>query len=580
MRPADDEAREEAAWRDFVQRLGEHLAGQWPLMPERLGERYPAFIEHAVQQAEKRGIARAAAVARYVNLCFVWGPAFQDKPGFEWALGLLAAPRERHWATVHQLVQRSLAELQRLPDARIDAAALAAADTRLLDTFGPWGRRGALHPPEPAPAPRHACDLEAVELRLLDAAVTQQYEVAAGDWQRVDLAAPAALRFDAAHPAPRLIGVLSLPPGSPRLSRLQLRARSHAVCDAAVHPALHYSGTHGAWLWQGHETRAVSWPLATLQQDPPAAGPGSAIAEETSPDIFKLELQVCGLRDAGDAVGPLASQVWVWPAAQWWLELQRQAAPARVVSLPAPGAPQPAALRGVTRCRVECDGQPQDATGLREGFEQGLDDATSAALQTLLAAWAAADGLSGARLEGVLALLVGRAAASWGWKLGPAGLAGRALMRLVGELQLQACQADLSFEAELAAQGARSRITLRCVAQAPLQLSLRREAPEPALLPTLLPATARFMLPFEAEVVPLAGDNGSLLQAAGPCSGALVGEAGLRPRTTGGSGWEWFAALRLEPVSLALEWVDPLLGRGTFTQALLPGQGLLDWKLG
>lgn len=580
MLPADDEAREEAAWQAFVQQLGEHLAGQWPLMPERLGERYPAFVEHAVQQAEKRGIERAAAVARYVNLWFVWGPAFHDKPGFEWALGLLAAPRERHWATVHRLVQRSVTELQRLPDARIDAAALAAADARLLDTFGPLGRRGALHLPEPAPAPRHACDLEAVELRLLEAAVTQQYEVVAGEWRRVDLAAPAALRVDAAHPAPRLVGVLSQAPGSPRLSRMQLRARTHAVCDAAVHPALDYAGTHGLWRWQGHETRAVNWPLATLQQAPPAAGPGSAIAEETSPDIFKLELQVCGLRNDGDAIGAVVSQVWVWPAAQWWLELQRQAAPARAISLPAPAAPQPAAVRGVTRCRVECDGQPQDATALRQGFEEGLDDTTATALQTLLSAWSGAEGLSAPRLEGVLALLVGRAAFTWGWKLGPAGLAGRALMRLVGELQMQACQADLTFEGELAARGARSRITLRCVAQAPLQLSLRREAPEPALLPTMLPALARFRLPFEAEVVPLASDSGTLLQAAGPGSGALVGEVGLRPRTSGGSGWEWCAALRLEPVNLALEWVDPLLGRGTFTQALLPAQVLLDWKLG
>jgi hypothetical protein len=71
-----------------------------------------------------------------------------------------------------------------------------------------------------------------------------------------------------------------------------------------------------------------------------------------------------------------------------------------------------------------------------------------------------------------------------------------------------------------------------------------------------------------------------LLQAAGPCAGALVGDAGLRPCTSGGSGWEWFAALRLEPVSLPLEWVDPLLGSQTLTQTLLPARALLDWKLG
>ena len=312
----------------------------------------------------------------------------------------------------------------------------------------------------------------------------------------------------------------------------------------------------------------------------PEAGPGAVIAEETAPELHKLVIETCGLRDEGDPIGCLSAQVSVWPAAQWWLELQRKPAAPQAVALAAPGAVARGTARGVTRCRVERDGQSQDAAPLRQGFEQGLDDATAAALQTLLSAWSKADGLSAPRLEGVLAILVGRAAFTWGWKLGPGGLDGRALMRLVGELEMQACQAALTFEAELAVAGARSRVTLRVAAQAPLQLTVRREAPEPALLPTLLPAGGQFRLPFEAEVLPLAGDSGSLLQAAGPCFGALVGEAGLRPCTSGYSGWEWFAALRLEPVGLPLEWVDPLLGRQTLVQALLPAQALLDWKLG
>src|ERR1700712_5173245 len=116
MRPQDGAqdagALEEAAWRDFVRSLGAHLADQWPEMQQRLGERYDAFIDLAVQQAGKRGLSQAASVARYVNLWFVWGPAFHDKPGFEWAVGILAAPPGREWSVVHQLVRRSLAELQ------------------------------------------------------------------------------------------------------------------------------------------------------------------------------------------------------------------------------------------------------------------------------------------------------------------------------------------------------------------------------------------------------------------------------------------------------------------------------------
>ena len=63
-------------------------------------------------------------------------------------------------------------------------------------------------------------------------------------------------------------------------------------------------------------------------------------------------------------------------------------------------------------------------------------------------------------------------------------------------------------------------------------------------------------------------------------TGALVGEAGLRPRTTGGSGWEWFAALRIEPVSVPLALTDPLLGSLHQTLPVLPALTLLNWNLG
>ena len=128
----DAQAREEADWAAFVRSLADHLVAQWPAMQERLGERYVAFVELATQQALKRGLTQAASVARFANLCFVWGPSFHDKPGFEWAQGLLAAPREREWATVHQMMQRSLIELKRLPDARIEPAVHDGVRARLV----------------------------------------------------------------------------------------------------------------------------------------------------------------------------------------------------------------------------------------------------------------------------------------------------------------------------------------------------------------------------------------------------------------------------------------------------------------
>ena len=91
MQPDDIATLEAEAWRSFVAQLADHLAGRWPAMPERLAARYPAFVDLAVQQALDKGLARAASVARYVNLCFVWGPAFDDKAGFEWAAAMLAS---------------------------------------------------------------------------------------------------------------------------------------------------------------------------------------------------------------------------------------------------------------------------------------------------------------------------------------------------------------------------------------------------------------------------------------------------------------------------------------------------------
>ncbi len=573
MRPPDTEAQEAAAWAAFLQRLAAHLEAQWPAMKERLGDRLPAFVDLAAQQTLQRGYTRAASVARLANLWFVWGPAFQDKPGFEWAAGLLAAPREREWATVHQLVQRSLLELKRLPDARIEAATLAAADQRLVDTFGRLGRHGALHPSQPPPVPLRACDLEAVEIRLLDAAVTQHYVFAAGQWQRAAIAAPASVRVDAANPMPRLMAVLAHAPGVKPQTRVQLRSRSHAACDGDLHPALDFAGTHGLWRWAGHETRAVSWPVSALVQT--AAAPGTAIAEETSPDIFKLELQVCGLRDEGDAIGSLATQLWAWPAAQWLVTLERKAAEPQPVV-----AGRPLALRGSTLCSVECDGEAQDAVPLRRAFEQGLDEATAAALQALLAAAARIPGLAETRLDGALALLTGRAALTWGWQLGAAGMAGRALMRVLGALEMKACQSDLHIESELILGEGRARLRLHCQGEAALAVQLRREAAEPPLAAALMPAKTVFRLPITAEVTPLATDSGALLQAAGPCTGALVGEAGLRPRLSGGSGWEWYATLRLDAAALSLALADPALGVQRFNHPLWDAQLLLDWSAG
>ncbi len=597
MQPEDTTAHEAAAWADFVKQLADHLAGQWPAMPDRLGERYPAFVELAVQQAGERGFSRAASVARFVNLWFVWGPAYHDKPGFEWAQAILAAGLaapaaapspswhrevpvpEAEWRTVHQLVQRSMAELQRLPGARIAPQALASADAKVLALFGSLGRRGRLHPVALQAVPRAACDLDAADLRRLDEPVYQHYSLGSGpsegQWQRLAVPAPAALRVDAGHPMPALVALLSHPADAGPLARLQVRVRSHAVCSGDIHPVLGFSGPQERQIWTGHAAKAASWPVTTRRPPPPKAGPGSLIAEETSAEPQRLEIEFCGLRDEGEPLGTAQTLVSVWPAAQWWLELQRTV-PAAQALLPGNRSWAP----GSTRCRVECDGLVQDGKPLQQQFEQGLDGATARGLQALRQAWSAVPGLHNASLEAQLGLLTGQAALSWGWHYGPGGLDGDAVMRVLGQINLAACQAELQLGGELQMHGARSRISLQLTGQAELRQTLHREQPLPPLAEVMAGVLARWRFPAVLRLDPIAVDAGSLLQLAGPATGALVGEAGLRPCTKGSSGFEWFVGLRLEAVSAPLQLGDPLLGQQRWQQTLLPAISLVDWSLG
>ncbi len=576
MLPDEVQAREDAAWREFVQNLAAQLADAWPAVQERLAERYDAFIEHAVQQALQRGIGHATGVARYVNLCVVWGPSFQDRPGFEWARGLLAAPPAQEWLTVHQLVRRSCAELERRPEARIEPGKVAAVDAQLLDRFGALGRAGAMLEGEAEPLPRSACDLEAAELRVLGGDATQIYRIEAGEWLRAPVAPLAPLRIALAFAPPEAISVLSPPRERGAPTQLQARLRSHATCDPDHHPAIRFAGPHGLWEWRGHQTRAVSWPVATLAQPAPSAGPGTAIAEETTPEIHRLDLVVCGLRDEGDALGSVRLQVWAWPSTQWWIEVQRQIQPSQQ-HLPS-GSTEIA--RGATRCRVEADGAAQDAGGLEAGFSQDLDLACGRALRQLVDEWGKLEGIEKPVLEGALGVLVGRAAFTWGWNHGAGGLAERALMRVQGRIEMQACRVDLQLRGDLEMDGARARVCVKLAGNVPLNHEVSRTTDDAPLIESVTPLVARVELPVEVEVEPLAGESARVLQASGPPGGALVGEVGLRPRTSGGSGWEWFARLRLEPVTLSVSSSDPFGGESAQTLALLPALTLVDWSLG
>lgn len=573
MGPKDEGITEDRAWAEFVRQLTDLLSRAWPATQQRLGARYAAFVEHSVEQALQRHLSLAAGVARYVNLCIVWGPSFQDRPGFEWARGLLASPAGMEWSTVHRLVQRSLAELSRRPETGIEPSTLTAVDQLLLDTFSRLGRRGAMRHAE-VPLPRVACDLEAAELRLVETPEVVGYHLDGETWQRRPWPHPAPLRISLAHAAPALISVLARHGDEGPAARLQVRLRAHAVCDADHHPAVAYAGEHGLTTWRGHETRAVSWPVWPLAQASTAAGPGVAVAEETSASIRRLDLECCGLRDDDDALGATRLQIWAWPATQWWTELSRKSPPVQAW-IPRPKELPP----GPTRCRVEADGKSMDTSALERGFAE-LDEICLAGVQALASQWQSLAQLEGATCEGALGMLTGRAAMTWGWVAGPDGLAGRALMRVVARMRSLACQVDLVLAGDIHLAGIRARAQVTLRSEVPFERDASREAAQPSIMDTMLLLNERFEIPVAVTLLPLAQDDGALLQACGPATGALMGEAGLRPRTTGGSGWEWFATLRLTDVTVPLEVCDPFVGHSIRVVTLLPAQSLVDWRLG
>ncbi len=176
-------------------------------------------------------------------------------------------------------------------------------------------------------------------------------------------------------------------------------------------------------------------------------------------------------------------------------------------------------------------------------------------------------------------LLEGRAALAWGWREGPGGIADTALLRLQGELDL-ACAIELSLSGEVEVGASRTRLRLQAEGGGPLRLSAARERADTPLLETLLPATVQWRCPFTIDFDPVANDEAVVAQAVGPCSGALVGEAGLRPRQAG-SGWQWFVRLGLEPVLAPVTLHDPVLGQVQRRLALLEAAPvLLEWSVG
>lgn len=547
----------------------DQLLGLWPNLLDRLGVRSAAFLDKVTQQAAHLGLAsQSAASMRYSNLCCAFGPAFEQRPENEWALAILADRRLEPWVRLHQVVLRARADLRRRGE---DESAFVRADAALLDLLDAQAR--AIDA-DAAALPRVACDIEAIELKVLENDFRHEYQPGADvRWARAPVArAPAPVRVGAQWPAPKLVSVLTRASADGPGAKLQIRQAIHGGCAGDNHPALRWLDGRGLARFAGHEARATSWMVEAPLRPPPLTGLGLAIAEEVAPEVCLLEAPSCGLRDEGVPLGEQSLQVWAYPATQWLYLLEREAS--STLRLPAEGTPTPSSP---SRCRIERDGEAIDAAPWVRGFDAGLDQAFAAGMTRLLEAWQAT--VQQPALEATAGLLTGRQCLSWGWREGAGGLVGEAVMRVVADLDL-GLNLNLRLGGQLEVGGTRCAVQLAVNGEARHRLSIRREHAEPPLAAAVADAVLRFAFPFTLQFDPVASENGALCHAAGPCVGSVGGELGLRPRLSGGSGWQWYLRLACDPVLAPFVVVDPVLGQTRRTLALLPAQTLIDWSLG
>ena len=555
-------------------RLAEFVAKYWPEVRTRLGDLLGAFVDTVQANAASYQITSAPAAARFFNICCALGPNFERKPENEWALAILADERLGEWVKLHQLVTRASTELKaRLAVGSGLSDALLRADRLILDELD---ATQAAASSEAVRLPRLSCDLEAVDLRLLEVDWRREYQHVDGAWQLVPVAAASlSIRVVAGTPAPPVFCVLTHPKQAGPWARLQIRLLTHSLCNPDHHPLVEFAGEHGMLSWRGHQARAVSWLVESLPQTPSSEGLGAILIEQSHPATSLLRASTCGLRDAGVPVGSVQTFVWAYPADQWLFALQRPAQAEhewpRVASA-ASGQAKPA-----TRLRLERDGVPVGATRWVAAFDEALDEALLVGLDGLFAGWQTST--TDASMRATTSLMAGTASLTWGWREAVAGLGERPIMRVEGSLDLVHA-IDWVFTGEVLVGGTRTRVRLLAQGEVPWRRQFQRTNAEPGLLETLLPLALRWQIGWRLEFDPVATEDGVVWSEAGPCSGTVTGEVGLRPRTGGGNGWQWFARLESEPVSVQVCLHDPVLGRSGKSILLLPAVKVLDWSAG
>jgi len=556
-----------------LQLVGESLAGVFPEVHGRLGERWSEVLEHGATRAAAYGLVHMLCVARFLASWVACGADFETRQA--WAAAILTDAKRSQGAKAYQLCVRVLEQLRSAPQAGQPPAADFALALRQLD--GRLASAGTLASLLPRERIRlgAACDVDAVDLRLVDHGWRQHYTAQAGPWRREACAPQMATvtivhdpLADAAPRLPQQVTLLSHPPSGDVSAKLRVRVKAEHRCDALLHPFLQFPVTSGPQTLRGD--MAVDVTMRVHAQAGAAPGILPSIGEESSPQFSTLTVASCGLRARGVPIGELSTMLAAYDASQHLIAWRRE--PVAAWQLPAD--PPPPIVEA--RCRRELDGQIVDSSAWVRGF-QNLDTQIREGVARLLTAWERESGVSDGKLAIDAALLVGSTGITWGWAEGPQGIAMPPYMRLEGLSDLVACRLALRFTGALARAGSRSFLTLSTDGSVALAGPWQRGPSDAALFAVAGKLQRPVEQGFELAVQPLADAGLAQLARSGPLRGAIKGAVGLEQRPDG-PGLRWFVRLSVEPVVAHLRIHDPLLGLQIVQQPLLPAQVLVDWS--
>jgi hypothetical protein len=559
------------------------LAEAWPAMTERLGQRWPAFVEAALQQGRQHGVSHPQDLARYASLWCIWGPAFDSKPAFAWAAEILADARRSAALKVHQLVHRTRDELSKLRPAAAGAPPVVtpvqfdAALDRVERQVGQLAAARGVFAVTEVRAPLKACDLEAIDLMVTEVENLQEYRHGPTGWQR---AAVPALGLPPAHWTraplePVMLAITSHALRGGPLARINLKLQVQAVCDPRVHPEVVHTSAQGRLTWKGRDTARLSLALYAPPDPTPEPGPMPGIAAPSAPDRQTVQVGGCGLRDAGAPFGQLDIALRIHSATQWLLEVRQAAWPAMTW----PESDRTVEATPPASCRLQADGAPRDVPAWQRQW-MALHGLFRTGMEKLFNAWGRAFDGQAVRLEVQASPLVGQGGLTWGWRRTGTD---QVAMRTHGVLDFIACALELQLSGELAIGGARARVRAEVKGRSELRTPVAEPGGEGPEGQDLKAAQRNWRFLYVVAIEPLASPDLVTLcaapGAADAATGAIVGECGLRPRPDA-AGFQWFFALRTEPLVVTLQTADPVAGSARHVRTLVPALPLVEWSAG